>query len=81
MIRLKDYINVDKKVLSGQPVFLGTRVPVESLFWHLEKGYSIEDFIKDFPTVSKQQAIAVVEIAGNIMSSQDISKVYAATAA
>jgi uncharacterized protein (DUF433 family) len=55
-------------------------VPVESLFWHLEKGISIDDFVDDFPTVKKEQAIAVLEIAGTIMASKDIEKLYATAA-
>lgn len=55
-------ITIDKEVLSGVPVFYGTRVPVESLFQHLEAGDSLDIFLEDFPTVSKSQAIAVLEM-------------------
>ncbi|MGN6247474.1 MAG: DUF433 domain-containing protein [Ginsengibacter sp.] len=61
MKSLSDFITVDSKIQFGKPVFKGTRIPVESLFWHLEKGISIDDFIKDFPTVSKEQIEAVIE--------------------
>ncbi len=80
MLNIKDYISVDKEVLSGQVVFKGTRVPVQSLFWHLEKGISLADFLDDFDTVSKDQAIAVLEIAGTVVSSKDIEKMYATAA-
>ena len=80
MLNVKDFISIDKDVLSGQPVFKGTRVPVESLFWHLEKGVSIDIFIEDFPSVKKEQAIAVLEIAGKILTSKDIEKLYATAA-
>ena len=80
MLNVKDFISIDKDVLSGQPVFKGTRVPVESLFWHLEKGVSIDNFIEDFPSVKKEQAIAVLEIAGKILTSKDIEKLYATAA-
>ena len=80
MLNVKDFISIDKDVLSGQPVFKGTRVPVESLFWHLEKGISIDNFIEDFPSVKKEQAIAVLEIAGKILTSKDIEKLYATAA-
>jgi uncharacterized protein (DUF433 family) len=53
---LSDIINIDNDILSGQPVFKGTRVPVESLFDHLEAGVSLDDFLDDFPSVSKEQA-------------------------
>lgn len=48
-------ITIDKDILGGTPVFTGTRVPIESLFDHLEAGVSIEQFLEDFPTVSRQQ--------------------------
>ncbi|MBL0341866.1 MAG: DUF433 domain-containing protein [Bacteroidetes bacterium] len=76
MLNVKDYISIDKEVLAGQPVFKGTRVPVESLFWHLEKGISLDQFLEDFPTVSKDQAVAVLEIAGKILTSKNIVKLY-----
>lgn len=44
---LKKYITVDPDIQSGQPVFSGTRVPVEILFWHLEKGITIDEFLED----------------------------------
>jgi uncharacterized protein (DUF433 family) len=77
---IKDLITIDPETMGGQLVFKGTRVPVESLFWHLEKGISIDDFVDDFPTVKKEQAIAVLEIAGTIMASKDIEKLYATAA-
>ncbi|WP_114777641.1 DUF433 domain-containing protein [Botryobacter ruber] len=60
-IAIKDYIHTDPEILGGQPVFKGTRVPVETLFLHLEKGISLDEFLEDFPTVSKEQAIAVLK--------------------
>ncbi len=73
---IKDIINIDVEILGGQPVFMGTRVPIESLFMHLEKGISLDEFLLDFPTVSKEQAIAVLEIAGKIVSSKNIEQIY-----
>lgn len=75
MLNIKDYISKDPEILGGQVVFKGTRVPVQSLFWHLEKGISLAEFLEDFDTVTKDQAIAVLEIA-----SQDIEKLYATAA-
>lgn len=60
MSKLADYINVDPGILSGKPVFKGMRVPVQSLFWHLQKGISITDFLEDFPSVSLEQAEGVI---------------------
>ena len=49
---IQDIINIDKDILGGQPVFKGTRVPVESLFDHLETGVSLDDFLDDFLPVA-----------------------------
>lgn len=51
-------------VVHGATVFAGTRVPVSALFAHLEQGISLEEFLQDFPTVSRQQAVAVLREAG-----------------
>ena len=58
----KSVIHSDPEILGGTPVFLGTRVPIESLFDHLEGGVSLDDFLDDFPTVSRKQAIEVLSI-------------------
>jgi uncharacterized protein (DUF433 family) len=76
MLNVRDYISVDKEVLGGQPVFKGTRVPIQSLIWHLEKGVSLDDFLEDFPSVSKEQAVNVLEIASTLLTSKDIEKLY-----
>lgn len=61
MPSLSDVITVNPKIQFGKPVFKGTRVPVESLFWHLEKGVSLNEFLEDFPGVIKHQAEAVIK--------------------
>ncbi len=76
MTNIKDYISIDQEILSGQPVFKGTRVPIETLFMHLEKGVSLDEFLEDFPSVSKEQAITVLGIAEKIMTSKNIEKLY-----
>jgi uncharacterized protein (DUF433 family) len=76
MTNIKDYIQTDQEILGGQPVFKGTRVPIETLFLHLEKGISLNEFLEDFPTVSKEQAIAVLGIAEKLMTSKNIEKLY-----
>ena len=57
-MELKDVISIDPENLGGQPVFKGTRVPIESLLDHLEAGVSLDEFLDDFPTVTKELAIA-----------------------
>ena len=54
---IKQIVTIDNDILNGQPVFSGTRVPIESLFDHLEARVSLDEFLDDFPTVSKEQAI------------------------
>ena len=73
---VKDLISIDPEVLGGQPVFKGTRVPIETLFDHLETGESVDDFLDQFPSVSKEQAISTLEIAGKLMSSKNVVKLY-----
>ncbi len=77
---IQEIIATDKEILSGQPVFTGTRVSVESLFDHLEAGISLDEFLVDFPTVSREQAVALLDIANKIMTSVNISKLYEAVA-
>ena len=57
----KPLITVDREIHSGTPVFVGTRVPVKTLFDHLEAGDSLEVFLDDFPSVSRELAVAVLE--------------------
>jgi uncharacterized protein (DUF433 family) len=56
-------ISRDPDIMSGAPCFTGTRVPVQNLFDYLEGGSSLEDFLKDFPTVGRAMAVAVLEAA------------------
>ena len=54
-------ITIDPEIHSGTPVFAGTRVPIKTLFDHLEAGDALEVFLGDFPSVSRAQAVAVLE--------------------
>ena len=54
-------ITIDPEIVSGTPVFKGTRVPVEALLTNLEAGLSLDEFLSNFPTVTRQQAIQVLE--------------------
>jgi len=62
MKNVRDYISSNKEILGGQPVFTGTRVPIETLFDHLDKGISLDEFLLDFPTVSREQAEALSQL-------------------
>ncbi len=57
---LSDFIAVDRDILGGEPVFRGTRVPVASLFEHLESDCSLDEFLENFPTVTRAAAVAVL---------------------
>lgn len=62
MIIEKDLpINVDKEILSGTPVFKGTRVPVSALLDNFEVGVSLDEFLENFPTVKREQAVQVLK--------------------
>ena len=62
-------IESHKETLGGEPVFKGTRVPVRTFIEYLKAGDRLDDFLKDFPTVSKKQALEVLDLA-----KKDISK-------
>ena len=57
----KDLITVDPNILGGTPVFKGTRVPVKTLFEYLEHNYSLEEFVKCFPSVTGEMARHILE--------------------
>lgn len=59
-VALGDYIAVDPEILGGEPVFRGTRVPVASLFEHLESDCSLDEFLENFPSVNREAAVAVL---------------------
>ncbi len=58
---LKGIIHSDPEIMGGTPVFVGTRVPLQNLIDSLEGGESIEDFLDGFPSVKREQVIAVIE--------------------
>jgi len=57
----KKIISRDKEILGGTPVFKGTRVPVRALWDYLKAGQTVEDFLEDFPSVNREQAIGLIE--------------------
>ena len=58
---LEGVIHSDPEIMGGTPVFVGTRVPLQNLIDSLEGNESVEDFLAAFPTVQRQQVIAVIE--------------------
>jgi uncharacterized protein (DUF433 family) len=58
----------DPQILGGTPVFAGTRVPIKILFDYLEAGDSLEIFLDEFPSVSREQAVAALELAREVIA-------------
>ena len=63
MTRLSDIVHSDPDILGGTPVFVGTRVPIQSLFDYLEGGETLGEFLRQFPSVRRDQAIAALDLA------------------
>ena len=57
-------VSISPDVMSGTPVFAGTRVPIRNFIDYLESGESLDEFLNDFPTVSREQAVDALELAG-----------------
>ena len=60
--------------LSGTPVFTGTRVPLQTFIDYLEAGDSLEDFLRDFPSVTREHAVAVIELAKSALLEKVVSE-------
>lgn len=60
-------VNIDNDILSGTPVFSGTRVPVKNLFDYIESGETIESFLDDFESVTKEQVLKILEISEKLI--------------
>jgi len=67
-------VHSDPDILGGTPVFVGTRVPVKTLYDYLEAGDSLDEFLNDFPSVTRTQAVAALELA------REITEAHAAAA-
>ena len=63
MALLSDIVHSDPDILGGTPVFVGTRVPIQSLFDYLEGGETLDEFLRQFPSVRRDQAIAALDLA------------------
>ena len=60
-MRKTSVVHSDPEVMGGTPVFVGTRVPVQALIDYIEGGHSLEEFLNDFPTVSRELALGALE--------------------
>ena len=63
-------VSIDPEIMSGTPVFAGTRVPVQNLFDYIEGGEDLTEFHDDFPSVSKDAAVAVLEMAKRTLTTE-----------
>ena len=63
-------IHSDPEILGGTPVFVGTRVPLRNLIDYLERGHSLDEFLDAFPTVRREQAVAALEAAHEILTAR-----------
>ncbi|MFL6247663.1 MAG: DUF433 domain-containing protein [Thermoanaerobaculia bacterium] len=70
MMDRSQIVHSNPEILGGTPVFVGTRVPVQTLLVYLEKGETLEEFLDNYPTVSREQAIAFLEEAGRALLAQ-----------
>ena len=68
MLTAREVIIVDPEILGGKPVFKGTRVAIQTLFDHLEES-SLDDFLQGYPSVDRQQAQVVIELASKMLNS------------
>ena len=68
MPTLESVVHSDPEILGGTPVFVGTRVPVKNLLDYLAAGDSLDQFLDDFPSVNREQAVTVLEIARDLLT-------------
>jgi len=66
-------IHSDPEILGGTPVFVGTRVPVQTLFDYLEGGETLDEFLRQFPSVGREQAIAALDLAKETLLSRALA--------
>ena len=68
MADLTRVVHSDPEIMGGTPVFVGTRVPLRNLIDYLEGDYSLDEFLDDFPGVSREQAVAALEAAHDALT-------------
>jgi uncharacterized protein (DUF433 family) len=67
MAATSSVVHSDPEILGGTPVFVGTRVPVRTVLEYLEAGDSLSEFLEDFPSVTRQQAVTALELAKQML--------------
>lgn len=70
-MKFKELVEVDPEKMSGAPVFIGTRVPINHLFEYLEEGETLDEFPRQFPSVTREQALGVLELSKESLLSHD----------
>jgi uncharacterized protein (DUF433 family) len=68
MNEVTSIVHSDPEIMSGEPVFVGTRVPLKNLIDYLAAGDSLEKFLESFPSVTREQATAALELAGDALT-------------
>jgi len=63
-------VHSDPEILGGTPVFVGTRVPLRNLIDYLERGHSLDEFLDAFPSVTREQAVEVLEAAHDVLAAR-----------
>lgn len=66
----RSVVHSDPDILGGTPVFVGTRVPLQALLDYLEAGRPLDEFLEDFPSVTREQTVAVLEEAKQVLVSR-----------
>jgi uncharacterized protein (DUF433 family) len=65
-------ISIDPEIMSGTPVFAGTRVPIQNLFDYIEGGEDLSEFLDDFPSVTKETAVEVLKMANKTLTIEKV---------
>ncbi len=80
MMPIRDVVQVNPEILGGQAIFKGIRVPVETIFNYLESGGSLELLLSEFPSLRREQALSVLEIASKMVRNSNFIQFYEAAA-
>ncbi|MBI3388600.1 MAG: DUF433 domain-containing protein [Deltaproteobacteria bacterium] len=70
MNRQHPVVHSDPEILGGTPVFVGTRVPLRNLIDYLERGHNLDEFLDDFPSVSREQVVAALNAAHDVLTTR-----------